>query len=591
MSRRRPIYYSVIYPPEDFHEVVEIGEPLSVIGPGFHGVEDAEEALREDWVDIQENGWAHTGAKRGTRGLGAYVIECVNGKCTDYYSFDPDHEDGRVDNPGFAGMVPFFIDMGEDGDVFTSFDEEDEDDEDDSPRRRRRRRRSSREEEERPRREEEKEKADVYVRMDDIVSHAPPVVQQEVAKATAGADIPPIRPEERSVEEAEQLLEIRRKGPWADWKQLKRLVAVYGAVLQEGETWEEIEKNKRKTQAAVRRAMTDWLDLDSTPTADRREEPVATEEVETEVETRVETPPPGEPADVALKEYAKERDLGRNDKAHITKQLNRRLKIPAFKNRYREDPTTLLIDLGLVDGTARQGEYPFPAPIELVRAYVTTHSKYRAFNKDRWDKEKEIYPDFKAFAQKALKGIADSSAFEGMAAVQKEQAKRQKRTNRAAKQARREADLRPFSARHLDPSDPMSTAFGAALTQAEDLFEKEGYTLEVNGKNEKPFVLISPEGEEMGPQDIKSTFGNEALHSLGVLVREAENRNQRIDPMWIKLALGGVNSKVFREELKSGRFFDGVKARPPGDIDEIQIAEQGALLKMLMEDMDLQGLA
>ena len=54
---RQSTYYGIIYPPEDFEQVVQIGDVVPIIGPGFHTSEDAEAQVCEEWGDIQDQGW------------------------------------------------------------------------------------------------------------------------------------------------------------------------------------------------------------------------------------------------------------------------------------------------------------------------------------------------------------------------------------------------------------------------------------------------------------------------------------------------------------------------------------------------------
>jgi len=97
------MYVAVVYPPNDFPQVVRVGEEIHTIGPAFHSPEEAARQLAKEFDDIYANDLDLTG----------FIIEVDDGIVQDYMPFDPKKHGYRTPNPNFAGMAPFMFSTAE----------------------------------------------------------------------------------------------------------------------------------------------------------------------------------------------------------------------------------------------------------------------------------------------------------------------------------------------------------------------------------------------------------------------------------------------------------------------------------------------
>lgn len=97
------MYVGVVYPPNDFPQVVRVGEEIHTIGPAFHTPEEAARQLAKEFDDIYANDLDLTG----------FIIEVDDGIVRDYIEFDPKRRGYRTPNPSFAGMAPFMFSTAE----------------------------------------------------------------------------------------------------------------------------------------------------------------------------------------------------------------------------------------------------------------------------------------------------------------------------------------------------------------------------------------------------------------------------------------------------------------------------------------------
>ena len=633
MSRSRArTYYGVIYPPEDFSQVVRVGEVTPLIGPGFRTSDDAEGQVCEEWADIQDQGWASSGRRASnprTRGrtLGAFIIEVdSDGVVSDWYSFKPNAKRRKANpskrrkirkggltyraaNPGgrFAGMVPFFIDMG-DGKSQSGFempdlpefkvtpDEGDDDDAEGSTH-------APSAAEYQARKDAHARHAAVEEKRKARFDSASPEIKREVAKTRKGGLIPPIYPERQDLRVALDLLQgDRDSGAWAQRDNLEALSEIYGIKLQESETYEDIKSNKREFSRAVRRAVKAYADQFSSeeqedalqegpPTAEDLYAPDLTETEDALAEVAKYRDEEEDDFEDALAEVAKYRDeedalaevakyressrrgsesreqsrpgvqkakdaytegLEKPDVSFIRSRLKDRLVLSAFQDRYRDEPSALAWDLGIWTPPAGEVVYEFAAPPELVEKYLVRKHHY---DKSEWLDNGRIIPDVAAFISKELRQLATKAQAGGKSLRELED----QVTSRASSGGRKR--------RGGPRRDRLTERVEAAALRG--LGDQEAREWQEAGADVSLDDVIIDKGDvqilgiDDSEEGLRERFGDEGYETLALLSEEAVSRGFELAPVQVMLALRAREG--MRESLENGTWFQQFPELKKGD--------------------------